>query len=395
MSTATEEQKPANPAASVSNWMSTVGQLTQSEPAEPLEPANAQPTEPKAQPKAEPAATEPKADAKIEVKSEVKVEGDEEKWPRSSKDWSEFKAARKAKEDALVKERDGVKTELETVRKEVETLKKSGPSPELDGLKKERDELSEKLRLVAVEKHPKFQTYFDNKVNAQLDLAKRIVGEDKADRVVQALKLPEGAYKEAQLEELMGELGTMSQTRIGGVINSLAQITQERETEIANAKTSYEKITAEQAAKAEQTTKAQREQAEKMFSDAVTSAQDPKNGLAIFQKKDGDEKWNAEVQQRVDLAKNLLFGNFKPDQVAKASLYAAGFPSVLKWANEMGEENKKLQAQVKELSSASPRVSGGEAKPIEGDGAPIQHKAGIRPSEASANWTKGLMAAWQ
>lgn len=384
--TATEPAKAANPGASMSTWMSGLGTLNEPAPATTLEPSNATPAQP---------GPPPKAQADTEPKAEPKADEGEEKWPRSSKDWSEFKAARKAKEDALVKERDGVKTELETVRKEIETLRKSGPSPELDGLKRERDELSEKLRLVAVEKHPKFQTYFDNKVNAQLDLAKHIVGEDKADRIVKALKLPDGQYKDSQLEEIMGELGTVSQTRIGGVINSLAQINQERDTEIANAKTNYEKLTAEEAAKAERNTKAQREQAEKTFSDTVALAQDPKDGLAIFQKKDGDEKWNTEVQQRVDLAKNLMFGSLKQDQVARAALYAVGFPSVLKWATEMGDENKKLQAQVKELSSASPRVSGGDVKPVEGENIPIQHKSGVSPFEASAAWTKNLMGARQ
>lgn len=322
----------------------------------------------------------------------AKQDDPEEKWPRSGKDWDAFKKLRKEREQALIKEKEAVTNELKTVRAEIETLKKQGPSPELDALKKERDELSEHLRLVSVENHPKFKAYFDNKTNAQIELAKRIAPEQSA-QLEALLKQPDSALRTQQLREIASVLEPFDQSRLGGIINALDEINAEKQREIGNAKTNYERLQSEQQAQAKAKEENGKKFVEKLFSDALAFNTSDKESGFLYQEKPGDETWNAEVKQRVEFAKAMVEGRLKPEQFARGAFAAAAAPAVLKFAVEIKAENDKLKAQVAALTSASPGAANGDRKSDAGDTVPIQHKASANPMDAVSGWMKNLQAA--
>lgn len=317
-------------------------------------------------------------------------ENEEDKWPRSAKDWDAFKAKRKEREQQLSKERDEIKADRDRINGEIEKLKKSGPSPELDDLKKERDALSEQLRIVSVENHPKFKAYFENKTNAQIELAKRIVGAEKADKVSELLSLPDGAYKDAQVETFLAGLSGMQQSRFGSVLNSLSEIQSERHSEISRARENYEKMQNEQKQKAD----AQVQQYQKLFEDSIKQAQDTANGNPVYQTKAGDDVWNEGVNKRIEATKALLFGQTKPEQLVRAAMDAVAVPELLRQSAAQADTIKKLEAQVAELSKANPTVQGkqGEAG-TDGSPVPIKLKPGTSPQEAVGSFIKGLQAA--
>lgn len=153
-------------------------------------PAKAEPAkpEPKAEPKPEPAAAAPEAKPKG-------PEPGEEKWPRTSADWDKFKKVRKEREESLRKEiaiREEKIKELTTKYQEVEAKASKVPStdPEVERLKKINDELTNRIMVLDVTQDPRFQTYFENKTQAQIQLAKNIVGAEKAEAIAKALQLP-------------------------------------------------------------------------------------------------------------------------------------------------------------------------------------------------------------
>lgn len=382
---------PDAPPNAMKSWMTSLPSMaeqaiapTHPEPDRPVvtadKPADKAP-EKTAEAKAEPAKTE---------------EPPEEKWPRSAKDWDAFKSKRKEKEEALVKERDAIKTEKDALSKEIETLKKQGPSPELDGLKKERDALSERLRLVDVERHPKFQAYFENKTTAQLELAKRIVGTESAEAMVKALQMPDGSAKELQLEQLTSGLSMLKQSQLGSIITALDQIQSEKQQAINDAKTNYEEMTKSEKTKAIKQQQDQTAFVEKTFNDMLSKAQDTKEGSFLFQKRENDSAWNAEVDQRIAVAKQLFTGQSKPEQLAQASFYAAALPAMLQTYMKEKEASTKeiesLKAQVAKLTSANPNLANGE-RSNNGDMAhsrtPI--KPGTSPGDVTRSWVKSFI----
>ena len=295
----------------------------------------------------------------------------EVKIPRTAKDWDAYKIAERRR----LEEKE---TEIANVRKELEEARKAPPvaaiaddDPRILIHKKTADELSERLRLVDITQHPKFKEYYDSKVNAQVDLAKRIVGAENAEAVSALLKLPDNGYRQEKIDELVGTLSPIQQSRIGSVLNSLEEIEFERSNQIEQAKKDYVAYQEKTKTDSENKQKEAKTKAETMFSSVVSTLQNPKDkdGLFIFQKQEGDEEWNKGVQERLDYAKNLLFGNQQPEALMKAALHASALPGVVKAYQNLVEKVKGLEEQVKGMTAAQPSLEsratkeGGEKVP--------------------------------
>jgi hypothetical protein len=334
----------------------------------------------------------PKAEPKKETvapKEQPKpaTEDEEKKWPRNAKDWEAYKKADKERLESVQRERDEIKAERDRVKSEIEQLKKSGPSPELESLKKEKAELDEQLRLVAVQNHPKFKAYFDNKVGAQLELAKRIVGTEREKQIVDLLSAPDGPLRDKQLEELSETLNSLQQGRLAGVINNITQIQAERESEIAKARENYDQLQKQQ----QESTLKQQQDFQRLFDSTIKLATDPKDGNPAFQKREGDDAWNTDVDQRLETAKTLLFGNPKPEVITKAALAAVAYPAVLKQLQSTIQENESLKGQLKELQTAAPKLQTGKSSETTTTGTrqtPVSKPGHTDPMSAVGNWMK-------
>lgn len=336
---------------------------------------------------------EPKPDMGTTDKvAEPAGEPGEEKWPRTATEWKKFKEARKERETQLTGELDLTRKQIKEMEAKLASASNSVDPKELDVLKKERDELSERLRLTAVERHPDFQRHFDSKINAQLELAKRIVGPEKADAAIRLLKSEDGAWKDQQIEELVADLPPLKQSQIGGVLNALAEINTNKAGVLSNAKEHYDKLMGEQKAQEKQRVAT----FQKAFSDALTKAQDPKDGIVVFQKREGDEAWNQGVEQRIKAATELLSGQPNPGQIVEAALNAVSFSAVLEHAKAIHTENQTLRAQIAELSKASPKIEGKQPEAgNDGETKKIQFNSSMNPMEASREFFKALQGDYR
>lgn len=309
-----------------------------------------------------------------------------DKWPRSAQEWKKFKEER----DAAFSERDKRIAELES---ELTTVKSSQPQTTLDpkefeSVKAERDQLSKKLQVVAVTQHPKFEAYFKQKTDAQLALAKRIVGAEDAEAVAKLLLMPDDEIRTQRLEEVVNNLPQVKAIQFGAVLNSIEEIRQERQTEIERAEQSYQEMIANE----EKAHKDRRSNLEKAFNDAVAKVQSKDDGLPMFQLRDGDEAWNNDVKKRLDTAKAVLFGQHQtPDTLVNVTLNAMAYQPLLNTLRSAITENGKLKAQIAELTKANPSLEPG--RPEGEESAAIRNptsKPGMRPMDATASWTKGL-----
>jgi len=310
--------------------------------------------------------------------------------PRDAKGW---KAYKQAAADRL----HTVAEENATLKRQIEEFKKTAPSTKLEEdpryktIDEENRKLSEQLRIVAIEKHPRFQQFYDNKINAQIDLAKRVVGPENADRIATLLKMPDNDYRAQQIDELTNSLSPTQQARIGSVLNSLESIQFDRQAQIDQAKTDGERLFNEAKANAEKQQNERKGQLETLFQNVTQSVSDPasKDAISVFQKQDGNEDWNKGVDARLAYAKSLLFDSHTPETMIKAALQASALPGLLKSHAEALDKIKTLEAQVKGMSAAQPTLEQ-KQKP---EGGPATRTFPTDPKRPYRS-SKEMAAAW-
>lgn len=406
MSTATAPEPTASPtehqvmADSISSFMSGLPkEVAASDPPPVGLPPDAQP--PVAAPPAAPARSGAAKAAADKAAASEPPEKDEDgdPWPRKAQDWKAIKTKHKEQTSELTKK----VSEYEAKVKDYETklAAAAGASPEaekrwtekLAEKEKELAEYQNRLRQIAVERDPRFEQHFNDLTQQQIAAAVRVVGAQNGEQVKQLLAMPEGAERDAALQDFADTLPMLKQGQLGGVLANLAAIQQERDTQIANARSNYEKIQRDnqETAKAAQTKRQQ--QVEQMFNDAVKQAQDPANGNPAFQMRQGDDAWNKGVDERVQFARNLLTGQLDPSIVTKAAFYAASTPAILKLYVDAGKASAEkitaLEAQIKELTAAQPGMAGG-ARTTQPGGASKPISSNTSPRDAMKSFTDSI-----
>lgn len=411
----------------ISGWMSTVGPLeTTDEP-----PKREGATDGQDDPARRPAANQPlgvlpvaddtvakaKADQEAAAKSKVEADriaaektaegaktGDDEpeKWPRNSADWDKFKekrAKREAKLNEEIKTQSARVKELEAKTVEYETKLKATPEvdPEiqtkLQRLEAQNKELTDKIIVLDVTAHPDFVSHYTNRVNEAKDDAKSILGQEKGEAFVKLLDLPEGEWKNLQMEEFYAGLNEVEKSEIGTVRKELRLIERDRKKDIADAESKKAKILTEGATKAKATAEQNKKMMVETFNAVTKAVQNPENGNPMFQTREDDDAWNAEIPKRIETVKNLLLNNIKPEAVVRAAYNAVSLPIVLQHyqadRKAWGEEKAKLEAQVKALSAAQPGA-GGAGGPAGGSKVDDSIPDGTDPVKRNKLWAESM-----
>jgi hypothetical protein len=351
------------------------------EPVKP-EPAKTEPV------KAEPVKVEPAKDPKPEPAKPEPKEEEEEKRPHTAKEWEGFIAARKAKTSKLAAERDEWQKKYEESTKKPAEVKVE-PPPDYEQIKKERDLYDEQLRVVNIERHPKFVEYYKQQRNLQVDMAKQIVGPDKAAQIELLLGLPEGDYKDSQMDEFLSELSSFKAGRLSAVTNNLTAIETERQTEIKKAHENFDKIQAEQASGLQQRQK----QMESLVEESIKGLTEGERSLPIFQTKQGDDEWNKCVTERLALAKQIsLYGVKDPKDYVQIIAQGVTFPALLSQLDTTQKEVEQLKSQLKDLTAANPKPPKEEGAASNGESEDIPE--GLGPM-AIAAWTQRQAARHQ
>ncbi len=333
-------------------------------PAAPAPPAVAQTPPPAPAPTAPdklPPLSQPKTPAAVDI---PKAEAEEPEIPppdtikstKAADDWRKADALRRQ----TIKEKRVAEAALKAATAELEKLRKSPfSSTEVEALKKERDELDARLRVLDIERHPKFIAHFTEKLKQQAAMAKTIVGKDRADAVETVLKMADSPQRTEQLDKLMEELSPSQQSRLGNVLGMLDMLAAEREAELEKSAQSRELLIESERAESA------RQQAafEAAFTDELAAASATESGIAAFQQRGDDASWNADLGNRVTLAKAIYAGRLPVQDRARAALWAATAPLLLQQNLALAQETARLQSELA-------RARNGGAAPAPGAGAP-------------------------
>ena len=219
-------------------------------------------------------------------------------------------------------------------------------------MQQERDALSERVRILDVERHPEFVKKYEGKINGVFDSVKSLVGSD-GERLVGLLKSPESDYRNSQIDDIVEGLSPSKKAKLGALIVKYDEINGEKASEISEAKADYDAIISKYQQDNEQGTKAALESATKTWAKVSENAR----ALEIFEPRDGDEEWNGELNERLSLAQQIFNGENSEEDLAKAALWAAAAPKYRELLYAQVEVNKRLQAELSKFRGSEPGVS--------------------------------------
>jgi hypothetical protein len=267
-----------------------------------------------------------------------------------------------------------IKEEKAALAKQLEELKSgktSNPNFEeqLKTLQQERDALSERVRILDVERHPEFVKKYEGKINGVFDSVKSLVGSD-GERLVGLLKSPESDYRNSQIDDIVEGLSPSKKAKLGALIVKYDEINGEKASEISEAKSDYDAIISKYQQDNEQGTKAALESATRTWAKVSENAR----ALEIFEPREGDEEWNGELNQRLSLAQQIFNGENSEEDLAKAALWAAAAPKYRELLYSQVEVNKRLQAELAKYRGSEPGVTskatgGGGSRPANANAA--------------------------
>jgi hypothetical protein len=291
-----------------------------------------------------------KPEAKAEVKPEEAASTQPEiklpdtASPKAREAWDALKKAHSSREEAL--------------RKEIETLKKTAAAPasndQYEALKKEHEAVLQELAKVNVQSHPKFKQYFDGNMQRAIAIAKGVAGKENEERVQKILLMEDPIEQESAMDDLMLELSPTKQAQMGAIVLGVRSLQAERAAELAKANEHVGRLREEQQAEAQKRI----ESAKQAMESEISSFQGD-DGLPVFQKRTGDtaedKEWNAAVDKTIERARKIFMGDKVPaQQLARASLYAAAFPTLVKQMHSQAERIAQLEGELQKMTAAEP-----------------------------------------
>ena len=256
-----------------------------------------------------------------------------------------------------------IKEEKAQLSKQLEEFKagkslSSNSEAQLKTLQEERDALSERVRLLDIERHPEFVKKYEGKITGVFESMKTLVGTD-GDRLVGLLKSPENDYRNSQIDDIVENLSSAKRAKLGALIVKYDEINGEKSAEMSEAKADYDSIISKYQQDNEQGTRAALESANKTWTKVSENAR----ALEIFEPRENDEEWNKELTGRLSLAQQIFNGENSEEDLAKAALWAAAAPKYRELLYSQVEVNKRLKAELAKLRGSEPGVSSRATNP--------------------------------
>lgn len=250
---------------------------------------------------------------------------------------------KKIKED-----RDNARSEIDNLKKELESAKANTNSGDLDKIRAERDQLSDELKIASIERHPEFRRKYEERAGQLVTQAKEMVGVGMDEKITQLLFMAESEGRTEQLDDVFSELPVSKQARLANLISEMDKLQTDRVEELNNSNATYDALQERDRGHLQE----RLDVTHKTFDEVAQRA----SNLEMYRTKEGDDDWNKEVDSRMNVARSIFTGASNQEDLALASLWAAAGPSYREAYGAQVEVNRRLQAQIKDLTGATPSM---------------------------------------
>lgn len=292
----------------------------------------------------------------------AKQEADPEPEPKEGDSpWDSWKPVTKKARDqwdaAKAKSRE---RESELQRQLLEA--RNAPNKELETLRAERDELQKALREVAIERDPTFNSRFQTQKDTAIKAAKLSAGA-KGEELSKLLDLPSSQFRDDQIDNLISDLPAATQRRINTALSELDRIDLQRSAEIEHAKSTWDQRTQAISQQQQQQLERSRQEQTAAFDSILKEWQDSEKGHFLYQP-DGEN--DAQINEQIQIARDIIDGKYSPNEIAKAALHAASIPRLKTYIEQLSRERDEALAQVTKLRGGNPGASAGPRKAAQG-----------------------------
>lgn len=307
------------------------------------------------------------ADKKVEkaVAPEVKAATKEvdEAPPESAKSeeaknsWQKLKAAR-----------DEAAQKAAALEAEILALKQQFDPDIFKKTKEENEQLTQALRRLNVEMHPKFRETFDAPIDQAVSRAKKFVPEQYHADVDKVLKAPDSPERDQAIAAITEQLPIHKQAAFIRHVEDASMALEKKQMALKDEQKYVSEWESQEKAKQE----AARVQADALAKTTFNN---------VFKNKFSDNPiFKGEgAEENLKAAQELLFGNNPPEVLAEAVLYAQYGRQVAPLLQKAHDELKAAYAQIDKLTSKS----GGKAAVGSSDSAPKDMWAAIREAMAA------------
>jgi chromosome segregation ATPase len=287
----------------------------------------------------------------------------------------EFESVEKPTPDNWSKARGVMKnlsTELKTLREKVQTLEKT-PKAEpsvVEALTKERDELlskfqgqEEKLKAINYQYSDEFQGLLKEKETKVNKLSSRVkaYGGD-ASALVEALALPEGKVKTAEIKAALAEVDSDDRPRIYSLIEDLDSHEEKIADATKNSAPKWDELVAKREVQTVEQSQAQIKQLETQYGKIVEGI--PANAVTFREVPDdvpGAKEWNEEIRTAMDRGLNVLKPNGADfPQSVEIAVKGSRYDSLEKRYLSLHSDYSDLKSKYNELAGAGPDFKGGK-----------------------------------
>lgn len=257
-------------------------------------------------------------------------------------------------------------TEIETLRKELELVKAQPVTKpdeatiaELTAAKERLSELEQNLERASFERSTKFQAFVTSE-KANIDGAKSFLeGAKDADGVdIDASVIDRAAaLTGVKRLEVLRKAGLDSETiaAVAPYLTAVDGINRQKAESLANHKQTAAQWEAQAQAQAEQVRAREKAEEDRVFKEVgleVSSKFEP------FQKVEGHEKWNAQVDSLNAEAEEFFNGNVPLKRLAEIARYGVGAKVIHSMFHSTRAELKSAREEIAKLKAAQP--GGGE-----------------------------------
>lgn len=311
-------------------------------PAKPAEkPSEApKPTEkPHDKPAEQPKPSDPAQNNELKGKAREQFENLEKLMKKYKGDYESLKA----QTDSVSAERDDLKTKLEAASK---------GTAEYEAAKQRLDEYDKIVKQFYIEHDPQFQSHFGQRISSAVLEAKEAVGPELSSKIETALQFPPSPYRDRQVAELAEGLDDFSKAALVTAYTELKRTERDRAAQLSNSKENHKKLLEVQSKQA-------REEAEKanqhrmLLLNQVNAQIDP-DLVGV------EPTVAASIKESVA---KIVTGSASTEDYVQFLIRGAKSHKLSALEKEKDEKIAKLEAQLSELQTTQPSISGGPAQP--------------------------------
>lgn len=299
---------------------------------------------------------------KEEVKEQdewEKLHNEEVKGHLKNENWKKYKEATGKKVQSLQSERDSIAKELEEVRGRLNAdfvpEKVQKRLERAEALLQEREE---ELGKIAVERSPMFKERFTKKQDSLSSQLEKTIEQLGLDKNVSKQLIHSDLKKRVEILDNL-ELTASGQGYITSLLQQHDQVSSEKEAFLADWQTQKAQMEQEEAALSDAQKAKRKEMEDRTFN---TKLEAMAKTFAPLRKIEGNDAWNAGVDEIVSTAKKFYDGQFTDEEFSEIVLAGAGAKRLGAINERLIADNRKLAAENASLKAANPDVNPQDGK---------------------------------